>query len=170
WTTGNLGTGLIDPFQGFWVRANQMNPSLIMNNSAKSAIADDAVARKQVQEPLDIHLEISGDGLKADTYISFSETGKEGSDPYDAYQMESLADNWLLLYTYGSLKKKSPLVINHLPLVTEEERSIPLHIASSKGGVALSGDYNLHWELPDNWPSGLTIVLMDHIQEKAIDM
>src|SRR5690606_31242373 len=57
-----------------------------------------------------------------------------------------------------------------LPLTAAEERSIPLHIASSKGGAALSGDYNLHWELPEDWPSGLTVVLMDHIQEKAIDM
>src|SRR5690606_8302774 len=87
-TTGNLGTGLIAPFQGFWVRANGTNPSLVMNNSVKPAISGDIVARKQVQAPLNVRLEVSGDGLKADTYISFSETGKEGPDPYDAYQME----------------------------------------------------------------------------------
>lgn len=168
---GNIDSGLLSPFQAFWVRANNLGPSLILNNSGKSAIPTAIYGRKLTeQEPRNIKLNLWGDGMQVDSYISFSENGKEGFDPYDAYQLESLSDNWLMLYTYGSLRAKSPLIINTLPALDEQERSIPLHIASSKGGVALTGKYNLQWELPSDWPREVSIVLMDHIRELAIDM
>ncbi len=35
-TTGDLGDGLISPFQGFWVKANGTSPSLIVDEDAKN--------------------------------------------------------------------------------------------------------------------------------------
>lgn len=168
--TGNLNSGRLAPFQGFWVKTNASSPVLTFGNTAKSFLSRDYVGRKLTQDPLNIQLQLQGEGMKADSYISFSELGKEGQDRYDAYQLESLSDNWLLLYTYGSLRTSSPLVINHLPALDQQERSIPLHIAAAKGGKALNGNYSLYWELPTDWPSEVSLVLMDHLQQKAIDM
>ena len=108
--------------------------------------------------------------MEADTYLSFSPTGKTGADPLDAYQLESLAENWLLLYTYGSIQTKSPLVINHLPELTSGEKIIPLHLAAAKNGSPFTGAYLLDWAIPENWPEEIEILLMDHLQKKVIDM
>ncbi|EKB49863.1 T9SS type A sorting domain-containing protein [Cecembia lonarensis] len=170
---GDLGSGLIPPFQGFWIRANADNPVLSFSNAVKSGNSKSFVGRvipTEADEALNLKFALSGEGMKANSFLHFSESGEEGPDTKDAYQLESLTEDWLLLYTYGGLRSKSPLVINHLPLPGEEQQSIPLHIAASKGGRNINGRYTLNWEVPDNWPSEVTLVLMDHLQKKAVDM
>jgi hypothetical protein len=170
---GDLGSGLIPPFQGFWVRANADNPVLSFSNAVKSSNSKAFAGRvisTEANKALNLKFALSGEGMKANSFLHFSESGEEGPDAKDAYQLESLTEDWLLLYTYGGLRSKSPLVINHLPLPGEEQHSIPLHIAASKGGRNFNGRYTLNWEVPDNWPSEVTLVLMDHLQKKAVDM
>lgn len=166
--SGNLNSGLLASFQGFWVRTNADSPILTLGNTAKSILSKEYVGRKSSQNPLSIQL--YGEGMKADSFIEFGENGKEGQHAFDAYQLESLSDNWLILYTYGSLRTKSPLVINSLSVLEQQERSIPLRIAAAKDGKAINGNYRLYWELPADWPSEVSLVLMEHLQQKAIDV
>ncbi|MCZ8134457.1 MAG: T9SS type A sorting domain-containing protein, partial [Algoriphagus sp.] len=90
--------------------------------------------------------------------------------PKDAYQLESLSEDWLLLYSFGSPTTKSPLVINHQPEVAGESRIIPLHLSAAKKGEPFNGTYLMNWSLPAEWPTDREVVLMDHIHQKAIDM
>lgn len=171
-TTGSLGSGRIAPYQGFWVRSNASGPSLqltgngakILNNQAFYGRVTPAEATQV------IHLQVNGENLQAESFISFGQDGLEGVDPKDAYQLESLAEDWLLLYTYGSLNKKTPLAINHLNPLDGNEKVIPLHLAASKSGNSISGNYIMTWTLPKDLPAEVSIILMDHLSKKAIDM
>jgi hypothetical protein len=168
---GSLESGLIAPFQGFWMKTNAINPVLqLTGNESKFSVSTDFFGRKLYEKPLSINLQVTGEGMKAESFISFEKDGKLGADTKDAYQLESLAEDWLLLYTYGSLKSKSPLVINNQPALNEEEKVIPLHLAAAKGGNTITGTYLMNWQFPTEWPEAVNVVLMDHINQKAIDM
>jgi hypothetical protein len=168
---GTLENGRIAPYQAFWVKANGSNPVLqLTNNDAKTSISKEFFGRKKEEDPFAIRLRVNGETMQAASYISFGRGGVEGPDAYDAYQLESLGNDWLFLYSYSSLRADMPLVINHLPELGDEDRIIPLHLAASKGGKPVSGDYLLSWELPLGWPSEKTVTLMDHIHEKAVNM
>lgn len=171
-TTGTLGNGRLAPYQGFWVKANAANPYLgLSGNGAKSLSSSNFFGRKlEPQKPMEIQLNVAGEGLRAQSWITFDAEGKMDADPKDAYQLESLSEDWLLLYSFGSPKTKSPLVINHQPEVSEDSRIIPLHLAAVKKGEPFNGTYLLDWSIPAEWPTDREIVLMDHINQKAIDM
>jgi len=165
---------LIAPYQAFWVRTNQENPSLTLSNEAKSFASSMFYGRVMSEVPgantSKINLSIQGEGLKANASLRISDQGEDGLDPWDAFQLESLNSSWLNLYSLGSPDQLDPLVINHLSLPEQGEKSIPLYVAAAKNGQTFSGSYTLNWELPLDWPSDVPVVLMDHISKTAIDM
>ncbi len=171
-STGSLGSGLIAPFQGFWTRTNAANPSLQLTGNGAKTLTNKTFYGRIIapEEPSVIHLQINGENLKAESFISFGDDGVPEIDSKDAYQLESLAQDWLLLYSYGSLKTKTPLVINNQGTLDGNEKIIPLHIVASKAGQPISGNYLMNWTLPTDLPAEVKIVLMDHISQKAIDM
>lgn len=169
--TGNLGSGLISPFQGFWVKTNASAPFLSIDNGAKTNYLQSLGSRVQYASSFVLKLNLKGGGMEADSYISFEKNGKMGADPMDAYQLEPLSNDWLLLYSFGSFTHKSPLVINNQSLMGEgDERSIPLHVAAAKDRQPIEIDYSLSWEVPINWPQERSLFLMDHLGKTAIDM
>ncbi len=169
-----LANRIIAPYQAFWVRTNGAAPSLIMNNEVKAAEFSAFYGRVLADVPATpgskINLRLSGEGMLADASIRISEQGEDGLDPWDAFQLESLNNNWLNLYTLGSPKELTPLVINHLSMPEEGEKTIPLYMAAAKAGKAFSGNYTLNWALPADLPADTRVVLMDHISKQAIDM
>lgn len=92
-----------------------------------------------------------------------------GEDPYDAYQLESLSDSWLNLYTTAPCCQY-PLVINHLPDNLEDILHIPVHVQGQQNHMPFGGTYRLSWSMPDKWPLTWQAVLMDHAEKKAIPM
>ena len=170
-TLGTLENGRIAPYQAFWVKTNGTNPILqITGNEAKTNVSKDFFGRKTEEEPFAIQLAVAGEGMQAESFISFGREGRVSNDPKDAYQLESLAADWLFLYSYGSLQTSNPLVINSLPSLDEREMIIPLHLAASKNGKAFQGSFLMNWTLPSEWPVDKSIILMDHLNKKAINM
>ena len=171
-TVGNLDTSLSDgniaPYQAFWVHANAANPSLAFNNDAKSDDAARYYSRRQA--PPSINFTIKGAGMQANSFVSFTQQGITGPDVYDAYQLESYNDSWLMLYTQSSTRHKKPLVINHLPDNFSNELAIPLHLAAARDRQPISGNYALFWNLTQNWPANWTVALMDHHNQKVVPM
>jgi hypothetical protein len=168
-------SNLIAPYQAFWIKANAPNPVLTMNNEAKAFVTSAFFGRVQEEIPqneaLNSKLHVSNSQMEAESILRFSPEGKDEKDEWDAYQLESLSNSWLSLFTYGSPKEKIPYAINHLDFPQEkEEKNIPLNLAAAWEGKARSDDYLLKWDVPVQWPSNLRVVLMDHISEKAIDM
>ena len=169
---GSLGSGLIAPYQGFWVRTNAASPSLQLTGNGAKTLTNKTFYGRIIatEEPSVIHLQINGENLTAESFISFGEGGVPEIDSKDAYQLESLSEDLLLLYSYGSLKTKTPLVINNQGTLDGDEKVIPLHIVASKAGHPINGSYLMNWTLPTDLPVEVTLVLMDHISQKAIDM
>jgi hypothetical protein len=171
-TSGSLGNGRIAPFQAFWIKTNNSGPQLRLNGNGAKSLTSTNFYRKTDTNPVSIlEINVVGEGLGAQSFISFGGDGETGADEKDAYQLESLAEDWLLLYSFGSLRTKSPLVINHQPALSEQrDRVIPLHLAAAKKGEPFTGAYLMDWKLPADWDSSVDLVLMDHVNQKAIDM
>lgn len=163
-----LESGLLAPYQGFWVHANAASPLLRFTNTAKTDTAQRYLSRRAT--PPTVSMRIKGAGMEANSFVSFDTEGITGPDQKDGYQLESYADSWLMLYTNSSALHKKPLVINTLPDVIENELAIPVHISASREGAAVNGNYRLEWDLTTNIPANWEIALMDHIGQRAISM
>jgi len=164
-----LETGFLAPWQAFWVHANAANPELRVNNSAKSDSSQRFYSRTQSKPP-HVAFKVQGAGMEADAYVSFGWEGITGPDRYDAYQLDSYNDNWLMLYSQSSVQHRKPLVINHLPDQFDAELAIPLQLSAARERAPLSGNYSLSWKVSDNWPANWGLALMDHYAEKVIPL
>lgn len=164
-----LETGFLAPWQAFWVHANAANPELRVNNSAKADSSQRFYSRTQSKPP-HVAFKVQGAGMEADAYVSFGWEGITGPDRYDAYQLESYNDNWLMLYSQSSVQHRKPLVINHLPDLFDSELAIPLQLSAARERAPLSGNYSLSWKVSDNWPANWGLALMDHYSEKVIPL
>ncbi len=168
---GTLGNGHIAPFQAFWVRANDKNPALSFNNLAKTYGAGEFY-RKDAAYIQEIHIpmKLESNGHQTKAYISLTNEGVTGRDPWDAYRLEPMTQTWLALYMNSSPSHAMPLVINNLPLYSDHEQHIPLYVNARHNGVPEGGRFTVSWELPPDWPHNKTIVLMDHVNKKALSM
>lgn len=165
----SLASGLLAPYQAFWVHASAANPQLSINSAAKSELGQGYIGRTAAAPP-HISFTLEGHGMEAQTFVSFGPDAKTGPDAWDAYQLESYNDDWLMLFTRSSVQHRKPLVINHLPDGFKEELAIPLLLSAARKQQPLSGTYKLTWKLSDNWPVHWQVALMDHHQELAILM
>ena len=170
-----LSDGLIAPFQGFWVLADNENPSLSFTHDAKTTGGTfhqkdyHNTSYPAHNDPFVLPLRLKADGMNTRAYVAFSESGNKGRDPYDGYHLEPLSQSYLELYTVN-LATFSPLVINNLPENLEDDLRIPLYVGGLRNGTPVQGMYSLQWSLPSNWPADWGIILMDHHEEKAIPL
>lgn len=169
--TGDFENGLIAPFQGFWVLANDENPQLAFTHDAKSIDGNfyGQLAGFGRVEDVVVSLGISADGMKSEARIMLSDDGAVGRDNYDAFRLQPMSDTWLSVHT--SVKNsRAPLVINSLPLHPDKALELPLHIAGEKNGKSIQGTFTLEWSLPPYWPTGYEIILYDHEEKTSISM
>lgn len=162
-----LETGLLAPWQSFWVHANAASPQLRVNNAAKSDNGQRFYSRTQSKPP-HVAFQVKGQDMEANSFVSFGWEGITGPDRYDGYQLESYNDDWLMLYSNSSPQHLKPLVINHLPDQFNEELAVPLHLSAAKARAPISGTYSLSWKVSDNWPANWGLALMDHYKEEVI--
>ncbi len=168
-TTGTLGNGKIPPFQAFWIHAKTA-PMLLLNNAAKTSSTGTFLRSAQADEMITLPLTLSVGNYQTTSYLSFSNNGVTGPDPWDGYKLEPMNDNWLSIYTLSSPSTISPLVINHLPMLDEDMIDIPLYCTSQSNGEFTYKDLILEWKLPENWPLNWDISLQDHRNEQALSM
>lgn len=139
-TSGSLGSGLIPPFQGFWVKANASGPVLKVPLTAKTV--GGAFYKKAESNPL-IMMLLETDTLSATTHIQFEENGSLNKDPYDAYSLVPPSETYLELYTESYDNKL--LTIQNLPYRFGRPISIPIYIGGFLEKVPLNGTYRLSW-------------------------
>ena len=143
-STGTFGGGEIAPWQGFWVKANDANPSLNIKDAARSS---GGILRKKMPVP-QLQFALIGEELRSKAIIMFSDEAQAGKDALDAYKLQSLNTEFLSLYSVS--EGGTGLDINSFPLQFEEELSIDLDMDGSN----LNGDFVLHWEvsaIPEDW-------------------
>src|SRR5699024_6895973 len=95
--TGSLGSGIIPPFQGFWIKANAPAPVLKIKNTAKTSggnflrkgikgqNSDSDEAGESAYPVLEIRAE--GNNLSKTTHVMLSSGAKFGRDEKDALRL-----------------------------------------------------------------------------------
>ncbi len=197
-TTGNLGSGLIAPFQAFWVKADANSPSLQCTNGVKTTggsflenvakgpggggfvkkMADDSpgggsakkMAKASTSSAPVLSLNLSANGLQTQAYLMFSGQGKLSYDPYDAFSLVPLSTNYLILYTVAG-QGQPAMQIQDLPDTGfSQPFTLPLYVGGTVGGQPLNGSFTLGWKLNGRLPAGWNVTLMDDAAQKADSM
>ncbi len=166
---GSLNNGLVQPFQAFWVKANDTNPQLSVDKSAKTTGGQFLGKSESKKEPASIGFKLEADTLQAETYLTLSPDGSNAKDSRDGYRLLPFdTDTYLELYT--TFDDGTQLAINNLARSFGKEISLPLHVGGFKNGKALNGEYTLSWpqfgDVPDAW----TMILEDKKTGQKIDL
>ncbi|MEQ9280820.1 MAG: T9SS type A sorting domain-containing protein [Balneola sp.] len=162
-TTGDLGNGLISPFQGFWVKANDTSPALIVDEDAKTTngnFVGKIVSENNNPEPK-FSIELSDDLNRISTHFMFSKSAKLNKDSKDAYRLVPPPGISSYLDLASVSENKNRFSINNLPRDFGIPIEIPLSINAYEKGY--SADKPLHFVFKNfkNIPAGWSIYLVD---------
>lgn len=159
-TTGTLPNGgLIPPFQGFWVKANNANPVLKVNKSAKKT--GGSFLRKQASNKISDNSDTklidmaltSTSGRSKKTNIMFSDQGLKSKDVLDAYRLLPMTNSFIEMHTL--LGNGTELAINSLPSDFNSRLFIPIYVGSYEKGVPKSEELTFTWgdlrSIPEHW-------------------
>jgi surface protein len=167
-SVGDLGSGLIAPFQSFWIKADSL-PVLKMNNSVKTV----GGTFRKVSSPdsaenfPSISLRLRSGDLLCDKFITFTPSGKLGLDDLDAYSLVPLSDTYVTLFSQSADGQPS-MKIQNLPLYGYEVPLIfPLYAGGFNSSTAINGIFTLNWTFNGTVPDGWKILLVDDGTKKA---
>gem|GEM_PF-6018930 len=128
---GDIPDGKIHPYQGFFVQTAENgngSPNLKFTNGSKSVGGE--FYGKQRSKNL-VRLELSGDRGKASTWIVFGESGSFDRLSNDAFEMEPMASDYMML---ASRKADGTLFdIGHYP-IPGENFEVPVSVETSIPG------------------------------------
>ena len=161
-STGSLGSGVIAPWQGFWVKAdNSGSPSLQMDEAARSSGGQ---FLKENEFPV-IEFILNGNERHSSAYVMLHPEARLGIDPFDAWKLQPLSSDHLSFYSL--LHDGHALDINTLPL--PEIGESPLSIKLDIDGTTLNGSYELTWQT-ENLPPDVTFMLTDNETNEEIPL
>jgi hypothetical protein len=156
--TGTLENGKIAPWQGFWVKANASSPSMSLNDSTRST--GGTLFKKNPVPQIDLIL--SGNSISNKALVMFHELANEGKDVFDAYKLNSLNSDYLLIGTRN--RNLESMDIQALPMEGEfHELDIDMK------GNNLNGEFTLGWNtqaLPNDWQ----LTLVDRFEDRTYPM
>ncbi len=166
-TTGTLGSGIIPPFQGFWVKANGPSPVLKVKKTAKTTGGNFLRKENHASTPV-LELVAQTNGLSKRTSIMFSDTGTRGVDEMDAYRLVPFSDSRIDFFS--TLENGEQLAINNQPKSFNYRIKIPLVLDAFIEGNGTEGEYTISISgmkgIPDDW----IITLIDNSNGKEIDL
>ncbi len=170
--TGDLGDGLISPFQGFWVKANDVSPTLTIEEDAKTTNGDfvgKIVSGNNNPEPK-FSIELSDDVNRISTHFMFSKSAKLNKDTKDAYRLVPPPGISSYLDLASVSENNNRFSINNLPRDFGIPIKIPLSIDAYEKGY--SADKPLHFVFKDfkNIPVGWSVYLVDTKSNTEIDI
>ena len=152
-SSGTLGSGLIAPFQGFWIKANAVSPVLKVDRAARTTGGTFLRKQASVSDPPEISFEVSAEGLSKVTNIMFSPNASINKDNEDAYRLTPFSASRIDAYTL--LEDGTQFDINALPVDLENRYRIPLQINGFLNGQPIIGDFTIKWvgieDVPDEW-------------------
>lgn len=161
--TGDLGNGLISPFQGFWIKANNTTPSLIVKEEAKTT-GGNFVGKHNVKVHHDyptFSISVSDDISKAATHFMFSESANMGKDVKDAFRLVPPPSIPSYLDISSVSNNGSRFAINNLPRNFGKPIDIPLFLDVYERGYSVDKPLHFIFENFNNIPDGWKIYLVD---------
>ncbi|NGP87819.1 DUF2341 domain-containing protein [Fodinibius halophilus] len=168
---GSLGSGLIAPFQAFWVKASGTTPSLTVSEQNKTT--DGIFRRKeQIQNPLPkLTFKLEAEqlrGIQQKVYMMFDDNAKRGLDKKDGYRMFPFGQNFLELYFKKS--NGAQLSIENLPRDFDHRYELAMQVGGITEGKPLDGNLSLSWPTIENIPSEWMLKLKDNLTGKEVNL
>lgn len=151
------------------VRSSRSDKSGSTNQSGDSAAAPLPGTPPYLPVSHSIEMHLHAGGMQSSAWVMLSDEGKKGRDRWDAFRLEPLSDTWISASTTMNIGGPS-LVINSLPSDLQENIVLPLYPGAMKDGVAYKGTYELEWALPESLTGEFFVYLMDHEENRMIDM
>lgn len=164
-TAGSLGSGLITPFQGFWVKANASTPVLKVPKTAKTT--GGAFYKEAESSPLMVFL-LEADTLGATTHIQFDENGSINKDGFDAYYLIPPTETYLKLYSISN--DDIALSIQNHPQRFGQVIEMGLDIDGYVDGEQYTGTYRLSWPRIDDIHDEWSLYLVDTETGDVVDV
>lgn len=169
-STGDLNSGLIAPFQGFWVKANSNAPKLEVKESAKTIGGSfvGKLSKEELTSAPSFSIILSDGSNAASTHFMFSDAGKINKDDYDAYRL--LPPPGINSYIdLASLSEKGERYsINNLPRKFGMPIEIKLSVDVFDNGNSVDKDLRFSFENFKNIPESWTISLIDKKTNKEV--
>ncbi len=167
-TTGSYGTGLIDRYTGFWVKASGA-PSLV--TSFFSRVTDPVLHEPPADPPAVVAFQASahvgGRDVSGAAFVTFGGQGTDGADAFDAYELAPLAPSYLALYSRG--EGGVGLDINALAS-PGGATDVPLDLRAVADGAPAGAEVTLTWPELRDVPSHWTLALVDTQTGQSIDL
>ncbi len=136
----------IAPFQAFWVRTTDENPSLGIPAEAYVTESADGYFKEQNNELFHIALDVHNSDQQFSNRVNilFSDEATNGMDSFDAPKLspEGLANHYLSFYALDD--ENRGYAFRSLPEYFGDEIIIPLDIVATE-----SDEFTLTWNLPD---------------------
>jgi len=168
---GSLGSGLLAPFQGFWIKANGPNPELKVSKENKTI--DGVFRRKESDNSYIPKIKLTLEtkevrGMQQDAYVMFSDNAERDFDEKDGFRMFPFGENLLELYFVN--ENEAQMSIENLPEDFEYRYELPLEVGGIIGGEPFDGPFTLSWPVIESLPSDWIIKLQDNKLDKEINL
>ncbi|MDZ7771878.1 MAG: cellulose binding domain-containing protein [Balneolaceae bacterium] len=161
---GDITDGLIAPFQGFWVKANDTNPQLVASENAKTTggefIGSDPAAGAERPEVPSISLRAyHSKNLQSTVHFSFTEDGTTELDRMDAYKLLPPPNVTDYVEAYSRAENRERLAISNLPRWFGKVIEVPIEVNAYRDGQPLADELWLKVDkvrnLPNHWEAEL---------------
>ena len=164
-SAGSLGDGLVASFQGFWVKANAVDPVLVAPAAAR-VLSPAPVPPLTAALGLVLEGELGGEAVSDAAFVSFHDEALPGLDPLDAYELVPFRA------TYAALYAEAENVALDVSAVAPSGATVevPLGLAAVAGGSPASGEFTLVWPDLSRIPSGWGLSLLDTHDGTDVDL
>lgn len=157
-SAGDITDGVIAPFQGFWVKAEDATANLVINSDAKTLNPGIGFVGKEkaVKEEPSISIQAYyRDHLNSTLHFSFTEDGRLGLDRRDSRRLLPPPDVTEYLEFYSRVEEVERLAVNNLPRRFGRIIEIPLELNGYNEGSAITGSIWLKMtsflNVPEEW-------------------
>ena len=164
-TAGSLGSGLIPPFQGFWVKANASAPVLKVPKTTKTS--GGVFYKKSGIQPLMVFL-LETDTLVTSTHLQFNDAGSINKDALDAFYLIPPTSTYLELHTQSYDDKY--LSIQSHPHRFGRPLEIPIYVGGYADGNPITEPFRLSWPRLEGMHPEWTLTLEDTQTGAEIDI
>ena len=171
-SSGNLSSGLIAPYQGFWIQSGSSGTSFAFTSDCKSASAG-TFYKTMADNTGSMSFTITSGEYSNKTFVSFMNSGEEGMDNADAYKLLPMSPSERVVGI--SYAEGNGLDISNLPYVHESSISIPLDVMY----LTLDEDYNfvtnenevtMSWDLSSLPETVTSLTLTDNTSGSSFDL
>lgn len=166
----------IAPFQSFWIRTTEANPTASIPEEAYLGRTEDGYFKEKSSDDsnqplITMNLNSEDHRFSNQLHILFSDNGEEGLDPMDAPKLSAagLTSEWLSFYSMDSEGESYAIQAMSYPEAgmneSESLLQIPLHVETTEEGF-----FRMDWTLSELRNLDADLYLKDNVTGNTIDL